>query len=618
MPALHALLVGIDAYPPASGVNPLAGCINDATAMRAFLEDRFTPAPLNALSLHNDQATRANIIQAFRTHLAQARPGDLALYFYAGHGSEQTATAATLELSSDGNNQTQVLYDSRLPNGQDLLDIELKILLDELTSRGVHTTVILDCCHSGSGTRDLAVTATRQAPTRTSPNLPLLNPQPIPQLQANASLQPGCHIALEACECTEVANEYLAAGQHRGAFTFFLLQELASSPDLPSYLDLMNRVKPRVQAQVSQSPQLEEVHGNDHTHNVFLSLTPAAQAHTAMARYSITRTWQITSGAIASITPGDTYALYPLNQVSGIPLATATVATAAPGAANLTIPDDSKLDQTLFYTAIPISRATRIPVLLDGDPTGQSLLRTALASSLAVREAETPAAARLAVTTTDGQFHIYAPLLHGKPHDPIEATPENAQRAALALDHMATWITRVELSSPNTLLPPTTVQFTILQPNQPDLDITTPFQNLQLKYTPDSAGTPQPPTLKVRITNTSIQTLYVALLAFDSAWSITAGLLAAGTQTLDPTHFIYASGLEGQPDGPALAMEIDPSATQSDDDLLLIASTDPFNARTLEQPSLAELLQGTRAIVPQPTRFRQQFLTRRLHLHTTR
>ena len=85
---IYALFVGIDDY--LGGVNSLRGCVNDVTRLHGLLaarvaggSDRFYP-----LLLANAQATRQGIIDAWRSHLSQAGPGDVALFCYAGHGSQ--------------------------------------------------------------------------------------------------------------------------------------------------------------------------------------------------------------------------------------------------------------------------------------------------------------------------------------------------------------------------------------------------------------------------------------------------------------------------------------------------------------------------------------------------
>ncbi len=624
MPSLFALLVGIDNYPP--GVPTLKGCVNDANAMRAFLEDRYAHSPMNIVSLLNEQATRSNVIDSFRSHLGKAQPGDVGFFFYAGHGSEQTATAEELALEPDGKDQTQVLFDSRLPGGQDLIDKELSRLISEITARGVHMTVMLDCCHSGSATRDLEMTP-RQAPAREAPAAAsrlLREPQPSasqPSAPVQGDITPGNHIALEACQSVEVANEYATeAGQHRGAFTYFLLQELHGSAELPSYFDLMQRVRPRVQAQVSQTPQLERVNGDGDLHNVFLGVTRKPPAEGRLATFRL-KAWEVNAGAALGISIGDSFALYPPDAPSDAlsdptkAVAIGTVARVLPAACTLEIADASKLDPAVLYTAMMTSRATKINVSFDGDEACQVLLRTAIATSLYVKEGP---GARLSVSCADGKFSVSAPLQYGFMPEPLIANEKNAAIVGNALEHMARWIMRLELQGPAATNLAGIAQFSVIEcdkPGEPVTDVAD-FGKLELVYVPDEEGVLQPPNIKVRITNLSAGTLYVTLLAFTSSWSISAGMLPAGYQRLGPGEYVYAFGAAPQTEGTAIPVEVDPPATESHDDLLLIASSAPVNGRDFEQEPLSIFIEGTRGFGAPVAPFRSTFLTRRLHVHT--
>jgi len=619
MPSLFALLVGIDNYPP--GVPTLQGCVNDANAMRAFLEDRCAHSPMNIVSLLNEQATRSNVIDSFRSHLGQAESGDVGFFFYAGHGSEQTATAEELALEPDGMDQTQVLFDSRSPGGQDLIDKELARLIGEITARGVHMTVMLDCCHSGSATRDLEMTP-RQAPARETPAAASsLLSEPHASAPAQDDITPGNHIALEACQSVEVANEYVAeAGQHRGAFTYFLLQELHGSAELPSYFDLMQRVRPRVQAQVSQTPQLERVNGGGDLHNVFLGVTRKPPAEGKLATFRL-NAWEVNAGATLGISVGDSFALYPPDAPPDAlsdptkAVASGTVARVLPAACTLAIADTSKLDPAVLYTAMMTSRAAKINVSFDGDEAGQSLLRTAIATSLYVKEG---LGARLAVSCIDGKFSISAPLQYGLIPEPLIANEMNAAVVGNALEHMARWVTRLELQGPAATNLAGIVQFSVIEcdkPGEPVTDVAN-FEKLELVYLPDEEGALRAPHIKVRITNLTAGTLYVALLAFTSSWSISAGMLPAGYQRLGPGEYVYAFGAAPQSAGTPIPVEVDPPATESHDDLLLIASSAPVNGRDFEQEPLSVVMKGTRGFGAPVVPFRSTFLTRRLHVHT--
>src|SRR5579862_4306489 len=154
MPRLFSLFVGIDSYP--NPAHSLYGCVNDARGFADFVKTRIAPAvaEYHPKLLSDGDATRANILAGF-SHLSQAATGDTALFFYAGHGSQQSAPPEFWDIEPDRLNETLVCWDSRQPGGWDLADKELAVLLKNTAAGGAHVIVILDCCHSGSGTRDI-------------------------------------------------------------------------------------------------------------------------------------------------------------------------------------------------------------------------------------------------------------------------------------------------------------------------------------------------------------------------------------------------------------------------------------------------------------------------------
>ena len=92
MPAskLYALLVGIDAY--RYPVRPLHGCVNDVLNFEKYLKAAEAKNfDLKIKVLQNEQATKANIVNAFLQHLGQAGSDDVALFYYAGHGAQEKA-----------------------------------------------------------------------------------------------------------------------------------------------------------------------------------------------------------------------------------------------------------------------------------------------------------------------------------------------------------------------------------------------------------------------------------------------------------------------------------------------------------------------------------------------
>ncbi|MEO5743695.1 MAG: caspase family protein, partial [Terracoccus sp.] len=223
-PHLYALLVGIDAYP--APVPTLRGCVGDITAADAMLRARVGEKGVSALVLTDARATRRAVTDGFRTHLGQATADDVAVFYYSGHGSQQVCPPELWGGEPDHRNETVVCVDSRLPGGWDLADKELALLVAEVAASGCHLLVVLDCCHSGTGTRDLDETV-RLAPEdeRPRPASTFLESTAdgavgaTRTLSAEGGATAGRHVLLAACRADELAKEITMLGAHRGALS---------------------------------------------------------------------------------------------------------------------------------------------------------------------------------------------------------------------------------------------------------------------------------------------------------------------------------------------------------------------------------------------------------------
>ena len=150
MSKLYALLVGINDYP--APTTKLGGCLNDLDNAHDYLTTQFADAAV--VVLKDGEATRANVIEQFRKHLGQAGSDDVALFQYWGHGARATAAPEFHQFDLDARDQGLVLIDSRIRDDTyDFADKELALLIAELAAKDPHVALILDCCHSGSGTR---------------------------------------------------------------------------------------------------------------------------------------------------------------------------------------------------------------------------------------------------------------------------------------------------------------------------------------------------------------------------------------------------------------------------------------------------------------------------------
>jgi len=228
---LYAVLVGINVYD--GDVRNLHGCEYDTRMMRRFLRQyaAANDLTLDAQTLFDGEATRENVIRSFG-HFRDAGPEDLCVFYYSGHGSEVLAPPELAHLQADGKLQTLVCHDSRT-NAQDLTDKEISHLIWEATTdelgkdRGTHFLAIFDSCHSGSVSRNTALT-----PRLTTGSLRMLpfnslygHPQYDGAGQERAPRM-GRHVTLSAARAYELAYEKRYKGIPRGVFTTTLLEAL--------------------------------------------------------------------------------------------------------------------------------------------------------------------------------------------------------------------------------------------------------------------------------------------------------------------------------------------------------------------------------------------------------
>lgn len=295
---IYAFIVGINNYP-----NPkhrLSGAVPDTGKIVGFLEETFPADKLFIKLLKDEEATYRNFIDAFRSHLGQATKDDIVWFHYSGHGARQP-TAVELEKYTSGNmDETLVLYDSR-PDGRDLADRELGLLIAEVEQSGAHILVTLDCCHSGSGTRDLDNIAPQYTErlTENRTEKRMLDSYLDGFYTKNGLQFPNPkHILLAACNRFQTAKETYTSS---GVFTDNLIRTLKQTGCEISYADLFVRMRQGVISNniPDQDPQLELM-GGTNAHVQFLNGTRLGTVMKYPVYYN-EREWIMGAGAIQGL-----------------------------------------------------------------------------------------------------------------------------------------------------------------------------------------------------------------------------------------------------------------------------------------------------------------------------
>lgn len=157
-PNRRALLVGVDAYPDPS--MRLEGCVGDVYSVSQLLQEhgfgldaapRYSRRDDEIRVLLDQRATAQAIRDRLAWLLDDARPGDVRLFYYSGHGAQIPGYGPSDSI--DRLDECLVPHDFDWSRDRAVLDDQLYEQYSQLDYR-VRFVMVLDCCHSGGMSRD--------------------------------------------------------------------------------------------------------------------------------------------------------------------------------------------------------------------------------------------------------------------------------------------------------------------------------------------------------------------------------------------------------------------------------------------------------------------------------
>jgi hypothetical protein len=305
----YGLFVGINKY--SGGINPLNGCVNDATKMRDAMISKFGFQAVDTTMLLDESATREAILANLQKYQAQAGVGDLVVFHYSGHGTlfpdkyseERDETKLIYMEAPNDAGQMEVIYErgtydsaivpvdarsrtSGKPWRNLILDDELYAIFGAITRKGAQVVLISDSCHSGSIDKNRLKDGVDGKVAYTDPQRRMQGLAKVfgvrsfadlnieaPVATRAATLPPakGLYIALTGSKDDEFSLDVRIGGVPSGLFTAALLARIPRviDPRLPiSYEVLMAKVSADV-AELSvnklggnQHPQLRVDYGD--------------------------------------------------------------------------------------------------------------------------------------------------------------------------------------------------------------------------------------------------------------------------------------------------------------------------------------------------------------------
>ena len=264
--AKRALLIGINRYriPGAD----LRGCVNDVKNMRAVLTRYYGFARRDVKLLTDFAATTAAMKARIQALVRGARKGDVLLLHYSGHGANVPD-----KNGDEADRRDEILCPTDLDWKKPLLDDWLRRTFDRLPA-GVHLTVIMDCCHSGTNTRLLL--------PRDAPVIPryLPNPWDMMAVESRRKLRGKVvgslrapskargkrdivdtdipEVLITGCRDTQTSADAYIGGSYNGALTYSLVQTIKEGKGRLTYRQLHEGAMKRLRrGRFDQVPQLE-------------------------------------------------------------------------------------------------------------------------------------------------------------------------------------------------------------------------------------------------------------------------------------------------------------------------------------------------------------------------
>ena len=264
--ARKALLIGVNKYliPGAD----LRGCVNDIKTMRELLREFYGFQDQDIVTLQDADATKLAIEEGYENLLKGAQAGDVLYTHYSGHGSNVPDKSG-----DEADHRDEILCPTNLDWKDPLTDDWLRHKFDTLPN-GVNLTVVMDCCHSGSNTRELRPPDLAEMETRQR-FLPC--PLDLFAAESGRALRGTVRGArqeyraaegdikdvdipetlITGCRSDQTSADAYLEGDFRGALTYSLANAIRETRGDLTYLQLHAAASTRLRGEFSQVPQLE-------------------------------------------------------------------------------------------------------------------------------------------------------------------------------------------------------------------------------------------------------------------------------------------------------------------------------------------------------------------------
>lgn len=361
-PRKLALIIAIGTYDSTTGWKSISS-LNDINYMKpALIGQSFEESNIEILK--NEQATKGGIIAAIDRLIAKAKPGDIVVFHFSGHGQQIFDDANKDE--ADGYDEALVAYDAKMRYGgsytgqnhlrDDELGMKLKALRKNIGKDG-SLLVLLDACHSGTGTRGQEFAITRGTEAKCEPEGYAKTITPSRGNGAEGVFDDkdllSNMVVISAASADQLNYETKDAKQNGvGSLSYAFSQAISQTSGTINYKILFEKIKTAIQSwKPFQNPQIEGNTEQEVLGGAYVKTPDIIR----ISSWNTDNTIEIPRGSIHSVIKGARFNVYPVEVTdtkNAKPIASGSVTDAGmvkcTGTFSTAIPDKTKAYNIVF------------------------------------------------------------------------------------------------------------------------------------------------------------------------------------------------------------------------------------------------------------------------------
>jgi hypothetical protein len=334
----------------------------------------------NIVEITDSKATAANVLKAFDNLLLSANAGDIVYVHYSGHGQQiadwdskdfPNVKYIAKDEGEDGFDEAFVLYNAPMEYfegyqfNEHLIDDQLDYYvsaLEQKIGKNGQVVVVLDACHSGSGTRGSEPTKKRGSSTVCAP----ATYKRTYYVEDNKGYKSGEGVksVFMGCKNDEVNYEIFVKGVGYGSLSYAMVEAITNLKDKSSYKNVFDLVYAKLLINSEGKQNAEK--DFDEPNALFFSgqTVPKSDFFGVISSKMGSTTAEVGAGAVHGISIGDSLGFYYIDPSKSQKIITKGIVTESKGASctvalNAQLPMSAGADYSLF-------NAKRIYEVLEG------------------------------------------------------------------------------------------------------------------------------------------------------------------------------------------------------------------------------------------------------------